>query len=210
MKLLESKTKKEPNIWYNLVTFLQEEVPSFQKDEEYLNESILLLVKKGNDLRIEGRTGRYTVTLLVAKDIFFVVTDLRTITQVEKILRTYKKYYETNNHITPLKLDKITVGDRTYDLQKLINDLNLMVQQNYSLDEIKSTLELYGLDNIVTSDNEIQVHLPLTNLEKDLSLKDLIISNSKVIKPELVFRISSSGIKETFRVKRIPTLHYRR
>jgi len=210
MKLLESNTKKEPNIWYNLRTFLQEEVPSFQKDEEYLNESVLLLVKKGNDLRIEGRNGRYIVTLLVAKDIFFVVTDLRTITQVEKILRTYKKYYETNNHITPLKIDKITVGDRTYDLEKLKKDLILMVQQNYSLDEIKSTLELYGIDNIVTSDNEIQVHLPLTNLEKDLSLKALTVSNSKVIKPELVFRISSSGVKETFRVKRIPTLHFRR
>jgi hypothetical protein len=211
MKLLEYNPKnKPPNIWHNLVTFLQEEVPSFQKDEEYLNKTVLLLVKKGNDLRIEGRPGRYIVTLLVAKDVFFVVTDPRTIQQVGKMVGIYRRYYETNNHITPLKLDKITVDDRTYDLEKLKKDLTLMVQQKYSLDDIKSTLELYGLDNIRISNNEIEVHIPLNNLEKDLSLNGLRISNSEVIKPELIFRILSSGVKETFIVKRISTPHFRR
>jgi len=210
MKLLESTSKKEPNIWYSLRTFLQEEVPNFQKDEEYLNKSVLLFVRKGNELRIEGRSGRYIVTLLVAKDIFCVTTDLRTITQVEKILRTYQKYYKTDNNIIPLKLDKITVGDRTYDLEKLKKDLTMMVQQNYSPDDIKSTLELYGINNIVVFNNDIEVHLPLTNLEKDLSLKGLTISNSKIIKPELIFRISSSGVEVRFRVKRISTPHFRR
>jgi len=211
MKVLEHNPKtKPPNIWYNLVTYLQEEVPSFQKDEEYLNKNVLLLVRDGNELRIEGRPGRYLVTLLVAKDVFVVVTDPGIILQVEKILRNYRRHYQTKNQITPLKLDKITVGDRTYDLQKLVNDLNMMVKQKYSLDNIKSTLELYGIDNILISNNEIEVHIPLNNLEKDLSLSGLTIGNKNNIRPELVFHVSLSGVEVSFSVKRVRTLNFRR